>query len=223
MNHQPCGAYLKNSTRLSRQVSMTTVDLESANVHLENVILGELDGIYAPLDPIIDSLQSAERNLQVALDVCDDLRRQMEENEYHDLPTLKTVNLDSLGQVLSKGRIVESQAWVTMVRMIKNGTFYSNIGHFENGFRLAMDNIGTLREKFELLSQEAQSMVQVAERNLKGNFKVAFAKAFTQWLRFHQEFLASSLVSTELYYASFGAPSLAEEDAPSDEDLLSVA
>jgi len=48
----------------------------------------------------------------------------------------------------------------------------------------------------------------VAEENQEDNFKEAFAKLYTQWLRYMQDFLASSLVSTEIYYASIEAKSI---------------
>ena len=41
----------------------------------------------------------------------------------------------------------------------------------------------------------------VLEQNRPGNFKVEFARLYTAWGKFHRIFLASSMLSTELWYA----------------------
>lgn len=207
-NHQPCNQYLPNSTRLSKQMSIVTIGLENANIHLEDVILAELDGSQRTLVPVMDSLHDTERNLQVALELCRTLRGQMTENGYQDLLPLQTLDLKGLGDDMVARGLVEAIAWQKMSRMMKEGTFFANLTHFENELTSVLHDVRQLCECIAKLSAAGKAVNQITEKNMEGNFKEAFAKVFTHWLRFQQEFLASSIVSTEVYYASTGAGSL---------------
>jgi len=43
-NHQPCNEYLPDSIKLSRSLSLARVEMEMANIHLEDLLLTELRG-----------------------------------------------------------------------------------------------------------------------------------------------------------------------------------
>jgi hypothetical protein len=55
-------------------------------------------------------------------------------------------------------------------------------------------------------------VTRTLEENRPGNIKEAFANLYCAWAKFNQDFLASSLLSTELWYAFNGYGSLAGRD-----------
>jgi len=48
----------------------------------------------------------------------------------------------------------------------------------------------------------------VLEENRSGNFKQEFARLYCAWAKFQQLFLASSMLSTDLWYRNCGVSSL---------------
>ncbi len=216
MNHQPCGSYLPKSTELSKQVSLITIAMHQANVHLEEVILAELDGYSGKVQSIISSLVSVESGLSEALHINEELRFMMAANGYRDLAPLETIAWDSdLALRMRDEGLVAVGSWRRMVDIMRRKTFYGNLDYFDQGFKKTRDLTIALRECFENLPREcARKIHLVAEENQEGNFKKPFAQLFTRWLKFQQDFLASSLVSTEVWYASTHVGSVLESNQP---------
>ena len=210
MNHQPCNRYLDLSTKLSRLVSLTTIHIETANVHLEDILLVELSGSQSGIEPIISSLSQVEQDIQEAMNISAAMRQHMDDLGYEDLSSLHSLDAERVGENLASAGLVEKDAWDKMSNLMKNGTFYANIRNFDASFARTVELVNEVKEVFLKLRHRAGDIHCIAEKNQDGNFKVSFARLLTHWTRFHAEFLASSLVSTEVYYASFGAGSLCQ-------------
>lgn len=207
MNHQPCNKkgteYLKHSTRMSRAVSSAHIALEQSNVYLEDVLLAELNGGNGSLDPIILQLEKSENFLMDFRQCINDLRDNMKKNCYSDLPTLYAGDFNAVGTQLSEAGVVQLPEWQEVLKAMKEHSFYEVLDKFSAFARLLVANTGALREKIILLSPYAEKgMVNfVLEGNGDINIKVEFAVLYTTWNRFHRLFLASSMLSTELWYA----------------------
>lgn len=213
MNHQPCRSFLKPSTVLSKQVSMANIQLLQANVFLEDILLAEMDDGRKSVSPVVSSLKESLKSLSDASVTLASLKDLMDRLKYHDLHTLHTLNLKGVGVELAEHGAVDLNAWNKMRTMMKDGTFYSNVSHFSKMFQKLTCETTELAEKFSALEQCAKDglLTPVLEENRQGNIKLAFAKLLTSWTNFMQEFLASSMVSTEVWYANCGFGSILDE------------
>ncbi len=214
MNHQPCNKYLPESTRLSKDLSLAYARLQMANVAIEDLLLAELDGRIGTLDPFFMELQASSNELQSAKMRCGELRKKMTDLEFVDLPTLHAANLVELGERLVDKGMITQEAWSLVSQHIKPEGFRGVLSVIEKGF----DNLWTLTEELRqsaaLLCQAVSEgrATSVLEENRRGNIKCQFARLFCLWASFSQVFLASSILSTELWYIYTGKPSLAPVD-----------
>lgn len=213
MNHQPCRNFLKPSTMLSKHVSMANLQLLQANVFLEDILLAEMDNGKKSLAPVIFTLKQSAKSLGDASMTLVSLKELMDERNYQDLPSLHTLNLKELGVELADQGAVNLIAWNKMRILMRDGTFYTNVAHFSGMFQRLTSETVALTEKFVALEQRAEAglLTSVLEENQEGNIKFAFAKLLTSWTSFMQEFLASSLVSTEVWYANCGFGSILDD------------
>jgi len=211
INHQPCGAYLRNSTRLSRQLSLAFAHLELANVALEDVIIAELDGENANLGTVETNLARSLAELDGMSTVVSDLRCQMETNSFKDLPSLRRVDLDAVGISLAKDKRVELDKWNLVCAVMRCHGFYGMLDVFNARIVELKVLTDILLHHVSALGQFATrvKVVSTLEQNRPGNIRPEFAALYTAWSDFHSIFLASSLVSTELWYAWNGFGSLA--------------
>jgi|SRR3989344_1993571 len=206
INHQPCSHYLRWSTRLSRAISLSRAELDLANVALEDVIVAELEGCRESRDNLVSHLKASLASLQDAKKMISDLRHVMEENGYKDLPTLHTLDLGEIGEQLSQSGLVERQAWDEMVKNMRTGTFFANLDLFTSALNDLHYKTSALMMVFGRVQN--RSLSEVAEENQSSNFRIAFARLYTSWSSFHAHFLASSILSTEIWYAYMGYGSL---------------
>ncbi|MEK7665431.1 MAG: hypothetical protein AAB337_00955 [Patescibacteria group bacterium] len=206
-NHQPCSSYLKNSTRLSRFLSLATVRLETANVRLEDVILCELDGETGDTAPIIENLRASIDELNSMSACVADLRGQMDENGYEDLPSLKTVDLAAVGDSLVTSQRVDQIRWNEAQEIMCSGGFYRMLDTFDERIAMLRSDTERLITQIEIVVALPGQVHRVLEENRVGNIRPAFAKLYTGWHNFHALFLASALISTELWYSfnNFGS------------------
>lgn len=215
-NHQPCNkpgtSYLKHSTRMSRSASQAYLALEQANVHLEDVILAELEGNGGSIDPIVSSLEASAAEIENLRSQIRDLREEMERHDYADLPTLQNTDLDHLGERLVSDGMVSNDAWARVVGTMKQNGFFGVLRLFDASAKELVEHTHTLRAKIALLDAAAQKAAinRILEENQPGNIKVEFARLYTAWDQFHRLFLTSSMLSTELWYAFNGNGSLVE-------------
>ncbi len=203
INHQPCRGYLPESTRLSRCVSLARIHFEQANVALEDVLLLELDGKKGSVSPIRHELQLSQDFLSAAIVQLNALHDKMRKLSYVDLPELHSIDLSAIGEFLISKGMVDSESWQKMSTMMQTGTFYANVKEFRVLISQLLKMTTDMHSSISRLADYADDgvMHRVLEENEPENLKPVFARLYTAWNRFHSVFLASSLVSTEVWYA----------------------
>ncbi|MBU1557391.1 hypothetical protein KKC45_00295 [Patescibacteria group bacterium] len=210
-NHQPCNGYLVNSTKLSRSVSLGYIFLEQANVSLEDLLLAELEkGIGGDVSAITQMLGNSSSALSDALKNCVDLRQQMDEKVYSDPDVLATINLDVVGKGFHSTGLVQLEAWAKISELTLTHGFYSVLDHFEKALSEILaktDEVSRLVANVSEIARTSQVNL-VLEENTDANIKVEFFQLYTLWGKFNNEFIASSVLSTELWYRDNGYGSL---------------
>ena len=218
INHQPCNKYLPESTRLSKDLSLAYAKLQMANVAIEDLLLAELEGRIGTLDPFFMELQASSDGLRNAKMRCGELRKKMTDLEFVDLPTLNSTNLVELGERLLDKGMITKEAWSLVSQHIKSEGFRGVLSVIEKGFDNLWTLTGELRQSARPLYQAASEgrVTSILEENKGGNIKCQFARLFCSWATFSQVFLASSILSTELWYIYTGKCSLSPVD-PKDQ------
>lgn len=215
-NHQPCGAYLQNSTRMSMSMSLAFMALERGNVFLEKMILTELDGKTGDVENITQALDESVQNLIAMRDDIKVLRAQMDSMDYTDLPTLSTMNLTLLGKSLAADATHQDYAaWTRASEVYERGGFSEMLMEFDSYIDQIEQDTKMLAEQISALQSKAETgeMHMVLEGNQEGNFRPTFARLYTTWALFQQIFLASSLISTESWYQFNNYGSLSSSSA----------
>lgn len=213
INHQPCGSYLRTSTTISRLMTAAYASFLRANVALEDVILEELDGRKGDLTPVLDELAESKSLLLRCKGSFGDLRLQMKTLGFSDLPTLHEVDLDALGEDLGCVGAVDRESWMLFANTMRSQGFKGSLALLEGSNEYLISLTAQLRGEVEVLVPEVQrgQLSRVLEENRPGNIKLTFATLFNAWSTYTQEFLASSLISTELWYAHKGFGSVAPQ------------
>jgi len=211
-NHQPCKPYIKTSTRMSRHASLAFAKLELANVSLEDLLLSEIDGKTGNIDNILEQLTSSRGSIAQLIDTADKLKDEMVQRDFRDLLTIHPVNLVAIGTALIEANMVNASAWKEVMENARTGGFYKNLAMIRDNALLLAEHTDKLIEQVSLLQQQAKdgSVTQILEENMEGNFKPSFANLYNTWARFQERFIASSLLSTEVYYAFNGYGSLVD-------------
>lgn len=220
MNHQPCREYLPVSTRMSRSFSAAFGYLFQANICLEAVLLDELADLRGQLGPLLNNLRLSSSYIEAfQLDIVA-VRSEMDERGYKDLPPLQSLDLETIGESLAAKGAVNLESWRKMSALMKSETFYATLGYFEHRAKDLNAKTNNLHKMFTGLADFVSNgtLHEVLEENKPGNVKIAFAQLITSWTSFLNDFLASSLVSTEVWYAHSGAASL----IPSKEEKVST-
>lgn len=214
INHQPCSHYLRWSTKLSRAVSLARAELDLANVALEDVLLKELDlhRKKSDEDEVVEHLRASSVSLLDAGRTIEDLRQEMKTAKYRDLPPIKELDLEEIGCRLEQAGVVDRLAWDKMGQTMRDQGFEENLDSFGRWLDLIAKQTNVLIMALKRLGN--RSIMDVTEGNDANNFKIAFARLYTSWGKFHAEFLASSLVSTEVWYTYMGYGSLIEKPVP---------
>jgi hypothetical protein len=215
-NHQPCGAYLPESTRLSRSLSLAHARLELANVALEDLLLGELvEGKHGDIRDIIDHLDGSIVATNDAVTFAKELEMKLDENSFVDLPTLCKLDLDAIADNFAKHCMAEFHAANEVAERYRTSGFRGVLAYFHRSIIGLRQLTQQLRYEVQQLSGPAADgeVHLVLEENRHGNIKPTFAKLYTNWERFNAFFLASSLLSTEVWYAFRGHGSLADPAA----------
>ncbi len=221
INHQPCRAYLPESTRLSRFVSLARLQFEQANVALEDVIILELEHQSGSVNPIKHHLQLSQDHIISVLGALKALKEKMDTLAYQDLSPLSVMDSEQVGSALTRAGFVEQSSWHKMISLMKKGTFYANVKEFESQMANLLKLTQHLLSAVCHLADFADdgTLHEILEGNREGNIKASFARLYTAWNQFHGDFLASSLVSTEVWYAENGFGSLLTKSA----DVVALA
>lgn len=203
MNHQPCKHFLVTSTRMSRFASLAFAHFELSNVALEDLLLAELKGDIGSIEKAVDCLEISRQNITQLVATIKDLEEKMDREEYQDLLEVRPINLDAVGASLVDAGMVEESAWKTVSKNALSGGFYKNLAVFQEQSTTLGRYTDRLIEKMKNLREPARngSVTDILEKNLDGNLKPEFAKLYNAWGQFQSFFLASSMLSTEVYYA----------------------
>ncbi len=214
-NHQPCNSYLDLSTKISRTLSQARSNLEYANIAFEDVILAELCGGEKSVAQVIEELGKSGGKISETKTLITALRKQMDEKGFQDLPPLKKLDLVSIGQAMAGVGMINEKAWEIILEIEKKSGFYGVLDFFNKDLDLLLQRTNGLKLRFIMLNQpESEGRIaEIMEKNLPGNVKIEFAQLYTAWLNFQARFLASSMISTEIWYAFTKAPSLVAKEA----------
>jgi hypothetical protein len=210
-NHQPCRSYLLNSTMMSRAMSLAFISVELANVALEDVIIAELGAGQGDHGPIVSHLNQSVRHLNDMDNALLQLTEQMRKESFRDLPSLATTDLRLFGQqAKSEDLHTSKDDWMVAEETMRKHGFWGMAEVFEKQIKHLVSLTGDLAVRVQECSDSnnASGMHVELEENGKFNFKPEFAKLYTAWSSFQQLFLASSLISTELWYRFNGFGSL---------------
>lgn len=218
MNHLPCRTYLMQSTLLSRSICVAFIDLEQANISLEDIIIAELENENNSdtVNKIILHLEKSKSELINSNSYLDNLIKKMDELQFQDLPSLKSTSLLDFGTELVHVGMVNDKSWKEVSVIMDNGGFYlasKVIKEKINNLIFLTDSlIGSIAVNEKYANEGRLNLV--LEENLQGNFKVNFAQLYQGWSEFQQFFLASSMCSTELWYRfnNFGSLILSEKE-----------
>lgn len=210
MNHQPCREYLAYSTQVSRCLSLGHAHVNLANVAFEDVLLTELEGSHGSAEDIVSYLVSAALFTSQAATAIKTLQEAMTEKGYEDLPPLRTLNLSSLGDSFLQEKMLEKHAWKTIQALTEKGGFWSVSMHFQRTVVELEVLTERLASEFLLLSDVVKRgcLNDVLEENQPGNVKKTFAQLFSNWNILLAEFLASSMLSTHVWYLWTGRQTL---------------
>lgn len=212
-NHQPCSGYLKNSTRLSRHLSLAIIALETANVKLEDLILDELEDRVGSTDAIITGLKNSMSELDRMMEASTALRLQMDENGFEDLPSLRSIDLTVIGRSLNESGRVDATAWSEAATIMNKQGFYGMLDTFDAQIKELKRRTSDLIDLITAIDSSSGEVHRILEENRHGNIRPTFAEVYTAWGTFNALFLASSLISTELWYSFNNYGSLTDDAA----------
>jgi len=204
-NHQ----HLLTSTQMSRFASLAFAHLELANVALENILLAEMDGKIGDLDGVKSQLTLSQKTISDLVGTILKLKTEVNQRGC-DLLAVHPAYLDVMGRAFVANNMVSASAWGKVSRNARSGGLTLNIELIHTHAKLLEEYTAQLHKKINKLQGYANngSVTKVLEENLRDNFKPEFAKLYCEWNRFQEIFLASSLLSTEVYYTSNGFDSL---------------
>lgn len=216
INHQPCGEYLVDSTRLSRSTSRARSHFELANVALENALLSEMDDkveVVLALNRGISLLNTCVVDLEEARSNLAKLLKKMDELEFQDLSSLQKTDIESLGQTLLKGdRLATLTTWKRASSIIREGGYRAMMKVIDGEINALLSEVEDLKDAFGKLHTRFPSpgIGTVLEQNLPGNIRLQLAAVYSHWTEFSSLFLCSSLISAELSYKEKGYRTLSE-------------
>lgn len=218
INHQPCKHFLVTSTRMSRFTSLAFAHFELSNVALEDLLLAELRGDIGSIEKAVDYLEISRQNIAQLTATINGLKEEMDREEYQDLLEIRPINLGAVGASLVDAGMVDRNAWETVSKNALSGGFYKNLAMFQGQSTTLERYTDQLIEKMKNLREHAKggSVTDILEKNLDGNLKPEFAKLYNAWGQFQSLFLASSMLSTEVYYAFNRYGSLTNQAAQSE-------
>ena len=212
-NHQPCSKIAENSTRLSRHVSSATANIQLANVRLEDMLLVELDLELTDLGSItvmLSFLNSAK---------ADFIKAQASATQM--LGTLRSSNFIDCKDEKELDMIIESLCIKSMLnpyyaKMVKKdrcvGGFLTCLEKIHRQIKETGRLVSKLIFVFERLQKALQSSDEKVfshlEFNSPLNIKPAFAQLYAMLGDLNGYFLASAIISTELFYEVAGLGAL---------------
>ncbi len=218
INHQPCNrpgtAYLRFSVLMSRALSNARASIDKANVNLEDVLLREMGHEFGTgtLADVAACLGESDRYLHHMKLAVGLLRKNMKENDFVDLHKLLGLDPEKVATDFTESSIINygAETLRAVAVVLKVDGFYEMLDVFESRADHLRGQTAKLVDGFKKLqpSEAKGEVTQVLEGNLPGNIRAEFARLYSDWNKFHQIFLASSVLSTEIWYRWIKAGSL---------------
>ncbi|MFN3692741.1 MAG: hypothetical protein ACK4SL_01410 [Candidatus Paceibacteria bacterium] len=141
----------------------------------------------------------------------DTLSIQMDTEKYVDLPPMKTMDLLAFGREMRAAGLHRSEsAWNNIAAIMQKSGFVATLHHHT----ATLAKLVCLTKDLKTCIQNSTPAAVVGklnvelEENRALNFKAEFARVYTAWADFQQEFLASSMISTEVWYRHNNSGSL---------------
>lgn len=222
INHQPCNrpktAYLRFSTLMSRALSNARAEFEKGNVCLEDVLLRETTHRFGTgtLADAIRSLNNSRRFLHDVQLAAHLLRKNMQENKFEDLHKQLGIDLSGITAELREAGIASGPKLDSVATVLSSGGFYAVLDVFVEFTKELRADIDALAKGLTLLTgaESSGTVTDILEGNLPGNIRVEFARTYSRFNRFQEFFLASSAISTDVWYRWINAGTLAGGPVP---------
>jgi hypothetical protein len=188
---------------MSKHLSEARAAFELANSSLEDVLIVEMRREKGEILGIVTNLQHSVQEIVGLRKSMADLLSLMRKSGYKDLPTLHTIDLATCGKSFAKEGFVTIGAWMVIENLMTSGGFYRVLDRLDADAMQLSALTDDLRECILALNPvvEKGGLTEIVERNHTGNLKVPFARLYAKWEVFQGLFLASSMLSTELWYA----------------------
>jgi hypothetical protein len=199
---------------MSRHANLALAQLELANVALEDLLLAELKGDVGDLNQVQNQLCGSRASVSRLIASIDDLTTEMDNQNFRDVYVDHLINLNVVGKAFARSGMVSTESWAKVVQNVQTHGFRKNLASIREQAALIAECTDALTQKIYNLREAASqgSVTKVLEENLDGNLKVEFAQLYQAWIKFQGFSLASSLLSSEIHYASEGYGSLLEEN-----------
>lgn len=211
-NHQPCGGYIRQSTIASRFHSLVGIAIESVNINLEDAIIADMnrehDQSNAYIDNTIKNLEATLEQLDGLRDAIIDLMDEMDVNGYQDLPPIHSLDWDAIGRDFADRKMVAGDAWNHVGFILGSGGFKALFTAYAQDVANIKQSVTELLRLFE--NRPNENITIILEENRDGNMRPMFAQVYQSWNAFSQRFLASSLISSEIWYAFNGYGSMTQ-------------
>lgn len=202
INHQPCRNYFRESTEWSRNLSVAESEFHLANIALEDVILGELDGEIISVQEIVSHLEKSYQALNSAWSNACTIQEKMKMLNFQDFDCIADSHFDYLGKILSSQGVVSHFAWDEVLSCIRKNGFQAVVENSKKQIEDIMNATKRLMDCVDMLSPG--NIIDVMEENRPENIRIPFGYLYCSRSFFMQSFLASSIISSEAWYLSRG-------------------
>lgn len=220
INHQPCRNYLAQSTVLSALVCASRLRLEDANIHLEKALLSELEqhrGNPGEFTSALTALDGSIKGADDTITALGKLEQDMRDTNYQPWPAFARFNtadkLMGLGKDLAVKGLIDLVAFEAIALPQLDGGFYATIALLRIELQQVRQRMVELRSAMgdSVMLAEQGMLADELETNGELSFRGKFMMVYQAWNRLYSMFLASAVLSTELWFLSSGAGSLLDD------------
>ena len=220
INHQPCGKYLGPSTRMSKAFSLARAHFEHSNVALEDALISEIEsgiGNVSALQKAITFIDNSIIELGIAVECSVELEQKMVEYGYKPWPSFALFQTEekmiALGQDLATAGLLQMDSFKPIALPQLEQGFWATLHLLRDQFVALKEMESDLRDKIlpALKVAAAGRLANELEDNGELSFRGSFMRAYAKWNKSHDMFLASAVLSTELWFRSISKGSLLNE------------
>lgn len=211
INHQPCGSYLKLSTRVSTKLSLLQVVFWQSNVEFEKSILESLENQKTSLQPAILQINKAINIAEKTKETLKQLIQKMQFSNFQELPETLRV-LDTINNALKKeAEIIFPENSVQNVTSIldKHG-FNGLFTRYQKEIELIQNNLKLVQKDFLNLSNSKNLIIDCEENNI--DIRINFTRTLLLINKLISEWAYSSLTSATMWNLNQGHKTLVHLD-----------